>query len=119
MESIEKPCLTEPGVKYFLNGVLKNCKEKRSYFENTIFNLVALGLFIIIIGGILYYKYKGKLTPEEKKRKNNRDKEEILKQLNTLNIKVNKNNKYGNTNLITDLPLYDNSSQLIKNPLYI
>lgn len=63
---MEKPLLTEPGVKYFMNQVLKQCNEQKYVFTNTVFNLVLFLIFVLIIGGFLYYKYRGKLTPEEK-----------------------------------------------------
>ena len=70
----EKPFLTEPGVKSFISGVLKGCHQIKSHHYNTVFNVSMFALFSILLGGILYFKYKGKLTPEEKernKKKNN------------------------------------------------
>jgi hypothetical protein len=119
---MEKPILTEPGVKYFMNQVLKQCNEKRYVFTNTVFNLVLFLIFILIIGGFLYYKYRGKLTPEEKETKFREQKQDILSRLNSLNVKID-NSRRGNgssgntTNLITDLPLWDvSSSDVIVNP---
>ena len=66
---MEKPILTEPGVKYFMNEVLKTCNERKSLFTNSIFNLISFLIFVLIIGGFLYYKYRGKLTPQEKEAK--------------------------------------------------
>ena len=119
---MEKPTLTEPGVKYFMNQVLKQCNEQKYVFTNTVFNLVLFLIFILIIGGFLYYKYRGKLTPEEKEAKFREQKQDILSRLNSLNVKI-ENSRRGNgvggntTNLITDLPLWDvSSSDVIVNP---
>ena len=60
-----KPTLTEPGVKYFLNHALKQSHIIRENFHNTIFNVGMFIFFLLILGGILIYKYKGKLTPVE------------------------------------------------------
>ena len=60
-----KPILTEPGVKYFLNETLKQCHRFKEIYNNYIFNICILISFFVILGGILLYKYKGRLTPEE------------------------------------------------------
>jgi len=60
-----EPSLVEPGVKYFLHQSLKQCHIVREKFENTIFNIGLLFGFLLILGLILIYKYKGKLTPNE------------------------------------------------------
>ncbi len=60
-----KPILTEPGVKYFLNETLKQCHVFKEKYNNYLFNIGILVLFFIILGSLLIYKYKGKLTPEE------------------------------------------------------
>ena len=63
--SYSKPILTEPGVKYFLNETLKQCHRFKEIYNNYIFNVIILISFFVILGGILLYKYKGKLTAEE------------------------------------------------------
>ena len=62
---LTKPVLTEPGVKYFLNQTLKQCHVVRNNFHNTVFNIGMFIGFLIILGLILLYKYKGRLTNEE------------------------------------------------------
>ena len=59
---LTKPVLTEPGVKYFLNQTLKQCHVIRNNFHNTVFNIGMFIGFLIILGLILLYKYKGRLT---------------------------------------------------------
>ena len=76
-----KPILTEPGVKYFLNHALKQSHIIREKFHNTIFNVGMLILFLIILGGILIYKYKGKLTPVEIAQKNKEKQQYILERI--------------------------------------
>ena len=61
---LTKPVLTEPGVKYFLNQTLKQCHVIRNNFHNTVFNIGMFIGFLIILGLILLYKYKGRLTNE-------------------------------------------------------
>ena len=59
--------LTEPGVRSFLCGVLKNCRDKKNALYSKLFNISAFLLFIGLLGGILYYRRKGKVPEEEKK----------------------------------------------------
>ncbi len=75
---MENPKLTEPGVKYFMNQVLKHCNQQKTVFTNTIFNLILFLIFVLIIGGFLYYKYRGKLTPQEKEAKLREQKQDIM-----------------------------------------
>lgn len=113
---MEKPVLTEPGVKYFMNEVLKTCKDNKTIFTNKVFNLILFLIFVLIIGGFLYYKYRGKLTPEEKEAKLREQKQDVLSRLNTLNVKI-ESSKRGVANMITDLPMWDApSSNVAVNP---
>jgi hypothetical protein len=76
-----KPILTEPGVKYFLNESLKQCHVFKEKYNNTLFNIGLTILFFIILGVLLLYKYKGKLTPEEMEEKENEKKQYILSKI--------------------------------------
>ena len=78
MDFVEKPSLTEPGVKYFINATLKNCRDFKNKYYNILLNVVLIGLFILLVCFVLLVKYKGKLTPHEKELKN-REKQQIKK----------------------------------------
>lgn len=108
VSNVERPTLIEPGVKSFFSGVLKGCNQIRSNHYNTLFNVSMFALFVFLLCSILYFKYKGKLTPEEKERKKQQDKQYILTRLNNVSAEINTNRqKIGNitnANLITDLP---------------
>jgi len=44
-----KPMLTEPGVKYFLNETLKQCHKFKEKYQNMVFNIgLLIGFFIIL-----------------------------------------------------------------------
>jgi hypothetical protein len=73
----DKPKLIEPGVKYFLNQTLKQCNVFKNKYNNIMFNLGMLTIFIFILVSMLLYKYKGKLTNSEKEIKN-RDKQQYI-----------------------------------------
>ena len=98
-----KPSLTEPGVKYFLNQTLKQCHIIKNKFNNTIFNIGLFILFLTILGLILFFKYKGKLTPIEIEIKNKEKQQYILSKIQ--NFQEAK--KKAHQELITGLPHWE------------
>ena len=66
---VNNPSLTEPGVKYFLTQSLKQCHIFKNKYNNMIYNILILIIFCVILGILLIYKYKGKLTNEENNKK--------------------------------------------------
>jgi len=110
-----KPILIEPGVKYFLHQTLKQCHNVREKFHNTIFNIGLFILFLIILGLILLYKYKGKLTPVEIERKNKEKQQYILSKIQ--NFQQAK--RRAHQELITGLPEWESEYDIIhKKPSY-
>lgn len=102
--NIPKPMLTEPGVKYFVNETLKQCHRFKENHQNMIFNIIVLISFFIILGALLIYKYKGKLTPEEIEEKEIVKKHYILSKIkNFQDAKVRAQQE-----LITGLPHWEN-----------
>jgi hypothetical protein len=96
----DPPKLIEPGVKYFLNGTLKECRKFKDNHYNSFFNIYMLFILVAIIGGFLIYRYKGKLTPLEISIKNRKKQEYIMSKLQQLaHLR-----KYQDNNLITTLP---------------
>lgn len=79
--SLEKPMLTEPGVKYFINETLKQCHQFKEKYQNMLFNIGLLIAFFIILGMLLLYKYRGKLTPEEMEEREMQKKQYILSKI--------------------------------------
>ena len=98
------PCLIEPGVKYFFGGVLKECNRLREEYHNTVFNLCMFGLFASILGALLYYKRRSKLTPEEQAVIRRKNKEYILSKLRMVNAT---NHAASRGNFITGLPKWE------------
>jgi len=103
-DNFTKPTLVEPGIKYFLNEKLKQCKEFKSKYNNYIFNVILFLFFFTILGTILLYKYKGKLTPLEKENKNKMKQQYILSKIK--NFQDAK--RLAQQELITGLPSWDN-----------
>lgn len=103
-DNCAKPILTEPGVKYFLNETLKQCHIFKEKYNNTMFNIGITIAFFIILGIILLYKYKGKLTPDEILQKETQKKQYILSKIkNYQETKLRAQQQ-----LITGLPHWDN-----------
>jgi hypothetical protein len=85
MDLSSTPSLIEPGVKYFLSKSLDNCHKIKDFYYTQTFNFY-LGIgFFICLGILLYVKYKGKLTPEEKEAKLRKQQEYILSKLKMVN----------------------------------
>lgn len=107
-ENINKPKLITPGAKYFFNHVLSNCNKFKKNNNNTVYNICMFLLFFLILGVILFIKYKGPKNSIEVYQKNLRDKQYIMSKLiyyNKANIEENQKIK---NNLITNLPDYGN-----------
>ena len=108
-EDAPKPLLTEPGVKYFLNQALKQSHIIKEQFNNTIFNVGMLIFFLLILGFVLIYKYKGKLTPVEIAQKNKEKQQYILEKIKNFQIAKQR----AQQELITGLPHWENEYKAI------
>ena len=98
-----KPSLTEPGVKFFLNNTLKQCHEFKSTYNNLLLNIGIFVGFLVILGSLLLYKYKGKLTDEEKAYQDKTKQQYILSKIR--NFKIEK--QRAQQTLITGLPHWE------------
>jgi len=104
-----KPTLIEPGVKYFLNETLKNCHRLREKYNNIMLNVALFVLFFVILGMFLLYKYKGKLTEEEREEKELDKKRYVLSKIqNYQNAKLR-----AQQSLITGLPHWENELSVL------
>lgn len=108
-DDLSKPKLTEPGVKYFLHQTLKQCHIARDNFHNMVFNIGLFVGFLIILGFILLYKYKGKLSPVEVAQKNKEKQQYILSKIK--NFQEAK--RIAHQELITGLPNWENEYDII------
>jgi hypothetical protein len=104
-----KPALTEPGVKYFLHQTLKQCHAVRDNFHNTVFNIGLFIAFLLILGLVLLYKYKGKITPAEIARKNKEKQEYILSKVQ----KFQQAKRIAHQEIITGLPEWESEYDVI------
>jgi hypothetical protein len=81
---LTRPSLTEPGVHLALKTSLKKCGEFKTRYFNVLFNVGMIFVFGCILGGILVYKYKGKLTKQEIEIRNKREQEYIIEKVQQL-----------------------------------
>jgi len=103
-DDFSKPTLIEPGTKYFLSQNLKQTHVYKIKFYNKMFNVGLFILFLLILGIILLYKYKGRLTPIEKEKKNREKQQYILSKIK----KLQDAKRIAHQELITGLPEWEN-----------
>lgn len=93
--------LIEPGVKHWLSKTLQYYHRIHIQTQFIRFNLTMIVVFVILFGGILIYKYKGKLTQEQIYQKNIEKQEYIVSKLQQLAVLK----QTIDPNRITNLPL--------------
>jgi hypothetical protein len=103
------PKLTEPGVKSFLNRALKDSHIYKEKYYNIVFNLGLFLFFIILVGLILYFKYKGKISPLEKVKKEKEKMGYIMEKI--ANFQIAK--KQIHQELISGLPVWESEVENI------
>lgn len=104
MDISTKPILIEPGVRSFLGETLKQCHKFKEEYYNTLFNIGMFITFFIILAILLVYKYKGKLTEEEKYQKDLEKQQYVMEKIK--NYKLNKLKAH--QQIITGLPQWEN-----------
>jgi hypothetical protein len=102
-DDYSKPTLIEPGTKYFLNETLKQTHAFRLKYHNYIINIGLFIGFLLILGAILIYKYKGRLTHVEKAQQNKEKQQYILSKIKTFQ----ESKRRAQQELITGLPNWD------------
>ena len=108
-----RPKLIEPGVRYFLHNTLKNNHIKNVKYFTSIYNLKLFMIFVCILGGFLFYKYK--MMPEvlEKKKNKINARQYLLKKMSNQTTNMQQNNS-----LITNLPRFKNDFELLHENYY-
>ena len=88
---------------------MKKCKDYKEKYNNYLYNTGLFIFFILILGAILLYKYRGKLSTEEMHQKDREKKQYILSKIK--NFQDAK--RIAHQELITSLPNWDNEYELI------
>lgn len=97
------PNLVEPGTKIFLADALKKTHEYKMKTYSFVLNCVVGGLFFLVFGGFLWYRYKAKPTAIEAREKMMRDQALIMSKIGNYQDEK-KRASYSN---ITNLPFVD------------
>lgn len=92
--------LTEPGIKNLFIQNLNECKQIKLNYHTKCLNLALFIGFFVCLGILLYVKYKGRLSDEEKESRKEKDRLYILNQIKMVQIDRQKTSN----ELITNLP---------------
>lgn len=106
----QKPILIEPGVRYFIGCTLKECRKFKDRHISKLFNTSMTLLLLIVVGGFLIYRYKGKPSPKDIEIKNKKTQEYIITKLQQLALY--KQQHYKSQNMITDLPTWSDHPEV-------
>jgi len=99
---IVKPSLTEFTTKYYIRHSLKQSRLFKDKYISIFINIILFASFVILFASLLYYKYKGKLTPDEKFILSQKKKQYIYEKLHRISYEKNKQQQ----NMITNLPSF-------------
>jgi hypothetical protein len=105
---MERPNLTEPGMKYWLSQSLREMRRFKDRNLTIIFNFTMTIALIAVVSGFLIFKYKGKLTPQEIAVKQQKKKEYLISKL----VKIGETKRKINETMITDLPVWSNHPEV-------
>ena len=78
--------LIEPGIRDYFHGSFEQCKHYKLNYYTWIVNLVLFALFVCILCLILYFKHKKKMTPEQRRKRNEEDRMYIINKIRTLQL---------------------------------
>lgn len=105
----DNPRLVEPGMKSFIRATLKECNSFKTRHFCTIYNIGLAVLFSVFLISILYFMYKGRLTPEEKEIKESQKKQYIMTKL----MQLSEHKRRNNEKMITNLPDWSNNPETV------
>lgn len=126
---MNQPKLIETGTKYFYNELLTKYHEKRMTKHSMIVNVGLFVVFSSILGGWLMWRYYTRPTPEEMKKKEYETQKYLtdrLAQIEKVNEQQQKKERleraggyvqpelaHSSSNLITQLPQYENEFHMV------
>jgi len=102
---MDRPRLIEPTSKYYMSEILHKCHENRVTIYQYALNIGIFVIFIIVVGLVLYYCYKSKLTPEEEYQKKIKEQEYVLSKIR---FYKDHQRSIASKSDITSLPTLDN-----------
>lgn len=111
---IKNPSLIEPGVRYFLKETLKQCQDKKLTYYYYYWNIGLFILFLVILGSLLTWKKKTKLTNDEIITKRKQQQTYILEKLK----KLQQTKEKENAQIITNLPKFESNFEKMHKNYY-
>jgi hypothetical protein len=102
--------LIEPQAKNYLFHTLTKCHDMRVKYNTVILNIGVFLVFVGVFGGILYYLYQTKSTPQQNYNKMIKDQEYILSKIRFYQEQKQKIDAAAaqSASAITDLPILPN-----------
>jgi F0F1-type ATP synthase membrane subunit a len=100
---MENPRLIEPSVKHYLFDTLHRCREHKAVIYGWVFNIGLFVIIMLVLGIVLFFCRKRKLTPYEKDMKMQKEQEYILSKIRQYQTDV-RNRPSHSTSSITNLP---------------
>lgn len=105
---MDSPNLVAPGVKSFMDFALKNCRQMKDTYMTVVVNVTLTVVLAAVVGGFLYYKYKGKPTPAEVEDRKRRGQEYVMRKLGG-NVATRLMTESRSANELTGLPIWEKS----------
>ncbi len=81
---MDTPALVEPGVRTYLDRSLKIARAAKQKDSIWMYNVGFAIVLLVVVGGFLAYKYRGKQTPYERQEKMNESRHYVLSKLQRL-----------------------------------
>ena len=78
---MEYPRLIEPNVKNYLYTTLQQCHDKKEMIYGWLFNTSIFIVVVVVVGSVLYFCRKSKLTPYELSEKQRKEQEYIVSKI--------------------------------------
>jgi hypothetical protein len=78
---MDQPKLIESSAKNFLFQTLQKCHNNRVTIYYYCLNFGILAVFVLVVGLVLYFSYKNKLTPYEMQQKMLKDQQYVLSKI--------------------------------------
>ena len=101
MDYMESPNLIEPGTRYFFKSTLKQCNAVKQVHMNKLYNITMLMMFIFIVGCVMFFNYKGRLTKQDLYIKHQKERQYILEKVR----KLDEERQIESQQRITNLPM--------------
>ena len=116
--NVKGPLLIEPGVKYFLTNTLKQCNNNKNIHFYYWWNMCLFLLFLFILGSLLVWKKKTRMSKEDIVTKRAEQKKYIMDKINLIQKTREKEKEKENRYIITNLPKFESDFERMHKNYY-